>query len=89
MSSSLAVVATATGGSSEILRNEVNSLVFPKADAEACADQVMRLLESPELFEELRRNGRRTVEGDFRLDDMVNRIDSSLTRIRSRVVATN
>jgi len=78
MSSGLAVVATTTGGSSEILKDEVNSLIFPKEDAQRCADQVTRLLENPELCERLRQNARQTVEKDFKLDDMVDRIDDAL-----------
>ena len=78
MSSGLAVVGTTTGGSSEILKDEVNALVFAKEDAEACAGQIARLINEPELFERIRRSGRRTVEENFRLEAMVDRIDLSL-----------
>lgn len=78
MSSGLAVVGTATGGSTEILEDEFNALIFPKRDAEACARQITRVIEDPELLETIRRNGRKTVEGRFRLEDMVDRIDQSL-----------
>ena len=80
MSSGLAVVGTNTGGSSEILRNEENALIFQTEDAEACAKQVIRLLQSAKLLEKLRCNGRSTVEEDFRLDDMVDRIDLALKK---------
>jgi len=80
MSSGLAVVGTETGGSSEILRDEENALIFQTEDAEGCAKQVMRLLQNAELFENVRRNGRRSVEDDFRLDDMVDRIDLALKK---------
>jgi glycogen(starch) synthase len=83
MSSGLAVVGTATGGSPEILKDEINALIFPKEDAEACADQIARLIKDPELFERVRRNGRRTVEEDFRLETMVDRIDLSLKKAGS------
>jgi glycosyltransferase involved in cell wall biosynthesis len=80
MSSGLAVVSTNTGGSSEILRSEENALIFRKEDADTCAMQVIRLLEAPRLFDNLRRNARSTVERDFRLDDMVNKIDLELKK---------
>jgi glycosyltransferase involved in cell wall biosynthesis len=80
MSSGLAVVATNTGGGPEILKHEENALVFPAADAEACAAAVMRIIESPALREKLRRNGRRTVEQNFKLDDMVDRVDLALRK---------
>ena len=81
MASSLAVVGTTTGGSSEILRDEVNALIFPKEDPEACAEQVLRLLKSTELRKNLGDQGRRTVEEQFRLDQMVNRIDLVLKKV--------
>jgi glycosyltransferase involved in cell wall biosynthesis len=78
MSSGLAVVGTNTGGSSEILKDEVNALVFAKGDAEACARQVTRLIQTPVLFERIRRNARRTIEAEFRLETMIDRIDQTL-----------
>jgi glycogen synthase len=80
MSCGLAVAATSTGGSSEILKDEINALIFPKENAEACAEQVMRFIKDRELFERVRREGRRTVEENFRLETMADKIDLSLTR---------
>jgi glycosyltransferase involved in cell wall biosynthesis len=80
MSSGLAVAATSTGGSAEILKDEINALVFAKEDAGACAGQVMRLIEDRELFERVRREARRTVEENFRLETMADRIELSLKR---------
>ena len=80
MASGLAIVGTTTGGSSEILRDELNALTFPKEDFGACATQVSRLLASPELLERLRHYGRRTVEENFRLDQMVDKVDLALKR---------
>ena len=77
MSSGLAVVGTRTGGSSEILSDEVNALIFPKEDADACARQVTRIIKNSELFERIRRAGRSTVEKEFRLERMIDRIDSA------------
>jgi len=80
MSSGLAIVGTATGGSREILKNEDNALTFPKEDVSACAEQVIRLLQDRELLERLRGNGRRTVEDHFRLDQMIDKIDVALKK---------
>lgn len=74
MSCGLAVIGTNTGGSPEILEDERNALIFPKEDAEACAAQITRMVEDPELFERIRRAARRTVEEGFRLERMVDRI---------------
>jgi glycogen synthase len=78
MSSGLAVVSTNTGGSPEILIDEMNALIFPKEDARSCASQIVRLLTDPQLFESIRREGRRTVEENFRLESMIDKIEASL-----------
>jgi len=81
MSCGLAVVGTATGGSSEVLEHEVNALIFPKEDARAFANHVRRLLDHPLLFERIRKNGRRVVEDRFRLETMTDRIERTLLQI--------
>lgn len=81
LASGLAVVATLTGGSPEILESEVNALTFMKEDASGCAAQVLRLFDDPELFERIRQNGRRTVEDRFRFSSMVDEIERSLNSV--------
>jgi glycosyltransferase involved in cell wall biosynthesis len=80
-SSGLPVVATATGGSSEILQHGVNALVFPKEDAGRCATQIKTLLDDHELFQTLRKNARRALETKFRFQRMIDTIEDSLKRI--------
>lgn len=81
LSSGLAVVATSTGGTPEVLEHEKNALVFEKDDAEDCARQLLRLMRDPELGERIRQNGRETVEAQFRFDQMVAKIESSLMQV--------
>jgi len=81
MASGLAVVSTATGGSCEILKEEVNALVFPKDDAAACAKQILRFLDNNELFESIRQNGRHTVEESFNINNTIDKIENSLKRV--------
>ncbi|HEX8088025.1 MAG TPA: glycosyltransferase family 4 protein [Blastocatellia bacterium] len=81
LASGLAVVATLTGGSPEILESEVNALTFMKEDASGCAAQVSRLLNDPELFERVRQNGRRIVEERFKFSSMVDEIERSLNSL--------
>lgn len=78
MSSGLVVLGSATGGSSEILMNEVNSLTFSRGDANHCAEQILRLIREPELYEQLRISGRRTVESKFTFDKVVNVLEEEL-----------
>ena len=78
LASGLAVVATRTGGSPEILESDVNALTFIKEDAGDCAAQILRFFNDPELFDRVRQNGRRTVERHFKFAAMVDRIERSL-----------
>jgi glycogen(starch) synthase len=81
MAAGIPVVATASGGAAEIVRDELNALVFAKGDADACARCVSRLLEDRTLYERIRAGGRRTVEERFRLERTIDRIEQDLSRL--------
>jgi glycosyltransferase involved in cell wall biosynthesis len=81
MASGMAVVATPTGGSAEILRHEANALVFPPEDATACATHVRRLAEERDLRSRMQREARRTVEEAFDLERMLDDVESDLRRL--------
>lgn len=83
LSSGLAVVGTMKGGSKEILQDEVNALTFPAGEALACADQLQRLLEDPELYRKIRRNGRKTIVDKFQFKMMTDKIGCALQTLRS------
>lgn len=78
MSSGLAVVGTATGGSGEILEHGNNALLFSVGDAEACAAQLHRLLSDPALYRRLCEQARETVERSFTFQVMADEIESAL-----------
>jgi len=78
MSCGLAVVATGTGGSGEIVRDGINALTFPPGDEQALAARIERLRGEPRLLEELRHRGRVAVEETFALERTVDRIEDAL-----------
>jgi len=78
MACGLCVVATANGGNVEVLRHELNALIFENTDAEGATACVLRLMHDEKLSERLGRNGRQTVADNFELGKMVDRIESSL-----------
>jgi glycosyltransferase involved in cell wall biosynthesis len=78
MACGLAVIGTATGGTAEILQHEINGMVFEVEDYKECAAHVLRLQKDADLFEMVRRNGRKTVEERFRLERMTEAIEQSL-----------
>ena len=81
MASGVPVVGTATGGAVEVLEHEVNALVFPRGDAEACASCVQRLLKDDGLYGRIRIGGRQTVEKRFRLDRTIDQLEQDLGEI--------
>lgn len=81
MASGLAVVGTASGGSGEILQHQKTGLVFRRGDAGSCAEQIRRLVDDRDLFEELRCSGRHLVEEEFTIDRTIGNIERSLLKI--------
>jgi glycosyltransferase involved in cell wall biosynthesis len=85
------VVATASGGSPEIVRHGREGYLVPPGDREALARRLAALLAAPELRRGLGENGRRRVRRRFSLERMVEAtagvyaaaLGSSLRRRRS------
>jgi glycogen synthase len=88
MASGLAVVASATGGTPEAVRDEHNGLLFPRNDSVACARAVGRLLLDHALFERIRANARHTVETEFPISRTVDRVEDALGDLVARPAFT-
>jgi glycosyltransferase involved in cell wall biosynthesis len=86
MASGLGIVATMTGGTAEIVRQDENALVFQARDARACAREIRRFLENRDLYEAIRRRARQTVEEHFQLQSMIDQLEELL---HSAVAANN
>ena len=84
MAAGLVVIGTTTGGTREILLEGENGLTFAAEDAEALAQQIVRLVEDPELCRRLSEAGRRVVLEYFNLDRMTNEIEAYLQEVLSR-----
>jgi len=78
MASGVAVIGTRVGGAAEILLEDENALTFPAGDAAALAEQIKKLMASPELRARLARSGRETAVGKFDLQRMTTEIESYL-----------
>jgi glycosyltransferase involved in cell wall biosynthesis len=65
------IVATAVGGSPEIVIDGKNGLIVPPADSDALADAILRLLDNPELTQRLAANARAMVLSRFSTEHMV------------------
>lgn len=65
------VLASAVGGTPEVIRHGENGLLFPVGDAAALAASLTRVLDDRTLRARLVRAGRHTVAGPFHKDAMV------------------
>lgn len=77
----LPVLATPSGGASEMVEHELTGLVFPKENAAACADHLLRLKSDPQRGERLRQNARLLCEARFRIENVLQQIECSLSTI--------
>lgn len=77
LASGIPVVASDTGGTSEIIREGETGYLCPSADLDRFADRVVRLLRDPELRTRLGRKGRALVEVQYswsRVAEMTERL---------------
>jgi len=65
LASGTAVVASDTGGVSEIIRDGETGFLCPRGDLDGFADRVVHLLRDPELARRMGRNGRALVEHQY------------------------
>ena len=71
MAASLPVVATAVGGTPEVVVDGVTGLLVPPRDPDALAQAITRLLRDPDLRRKMGRAGRERVERHFGVERMV------------------
>jgi glycosyltransferase involved in cell wall biosynthesis len=75
MSAGLAVVATAVGGSREIIENGINGLLVPPTNPEALAAAILRLIHDPRSSKRLARAGQNDMRARFGFDRLIGEID--------------
>jgi glycosyltransferase involved in cell wall biosynthesis len=78
------IVATAVGGTPEIVVEGETGLLVPPRDPVAMADAMLRLLESPPLAEAFGRAGRARVEAHFGERLMLRRVEALLDHLIER-----
>ena len=75
MAAGCPVVATRVGGNPEVVVEGETGLLVPPKNARALADAVLRLLRDRELARRFGEAGRRRVESQFTLEQMVHRLE--------------
>lgn len=75
MSAGLPVVATAVGGSKEVIENGTNGLLVPPGNPEALAAAILRVIRNPKLSKTLARAGQRKIRACFSFDRLAAELD--------------
>jgi glycosyltransferase involved in cell wall biosynthesis len=81
MACGLTVVGTETGGTKELIFDEINGLTFKPEDSKGLARQIARLHNNPELRWELSKAGRLFVREKFTLKRMIKELEDYLYQV--------
>ncbi len=76
MAAGLPVVATAVGGTPEVVMDGVTGLLVPPRDPDALAQAITRLLRDPDLRRKMGQAGRERVQQHFSMEKMVQQTQS-------------
>jgi glycosyltransferase involved in cell wall biosynthesis len=87
MSAGRPVIASAVGGCSELVVHGQTGMLVPPQDPEALAQQIVRLLEEPELRERLGRAARKRAESEFDIKKAVERLETIYDELLEGVCA--
>jgi glycosyltransferase involved in cell wall biosynthesis len=81
MACGLLVVGSEVGGQTEMLEDGKNALTFKPNDAKGLSEQLVKIIERPDLRYELANKGRELVKKHFTLDRMIKEIEAYLHEI--------
>jgi len=82
MAAGLPIVATATTGSKEIIKDGKNGFLVPIKDSEALAKKILFLLKNPDKMKEMGQKGREMVKKNFDQDKIIKKIINFWKRIK-------
>ena len=83
MCSGLAVIASRTGGTEELVQHNVTGLTFD-GSSQDLALQMKRLLTEPNLRIQMAKTGQEIVQRDFSLEKMVERLENLLVKAQGK-----
>lgn len=83
MISGLAVIATPSGGTGEVVRDGENGLLFTPGDSKDLAQKIIRVATDRKLLQKLQDNGRKTVMEGFTLNKMMDAYECYLEQVVS------
>ena len=80
MIAGIPVIHTGVGGSSEVVKDGENCLLFPPGNHESLAQQIQRLAQDRNLYAQLSAGGKKTVIERYTLSKMLDEIEEDLER---------
>ncbi len=81
MAARLPVVATAVGGTPELITHNETGLLVPPRDPKALAEAIRQLLNHPELAAQMGQNGRQRAVEQFAIERMVEQTEALYERL--------
>lgn len=84
MASGLPIVATATAGAQETIRNEINGFLASYGDTGTMAQRVVALLENRALARKMGQEGKKLLDSSFELERMVGQTDELYQTLAER-----
>lgn len=78
------VVATDVGGASEIVFNDKTGSLVPPRDSNALSDAIIKLLKDKEKANKFSKAGRKFVEQNFSIDQMIKKYENLYTQITNK-----
>ncbi len=80
MRASLPIVASNVGGIPEVVEENITAILVPSSDSGALANTVLDLLNKPDKMSEMGKAGYRRWQNEFRLENMVDRVEAYFQR---------
>lgn len=81
LSMCMPVVSTIHSGIPELVRDDLNGYVVKEWDVPALSERLLQLLQSPERWPELGRNGRAIIEAEYDIDKLNDALSARLTQL--------
>jgi glycosyltransferase involved in cell wall biosynthesis len=81
MATAKPVIATATGGTPELVVDQVTGIVVPPKDPKALANSILALLKNPEKAIQMGNNGRRKVEENYTIERQMLSLEKTFWQI--------
>jgi glycosyltransferase involved in cell wall biosynthesis len=89
MAAGLTVVSSGTGGAGEIIEHGKSGIIFESEKSKSLARELMALVENPEKWEEISREGRKRAMEKFDIERSVDILEQEFLKLLSTACSSN